>query len=132
MAFLKRLMRDIQETLKDFRNMFRDHPLMGLIAVVALLFGLGGSLFESYKKSQQEQTRQESLSYMNQLSSLENVEKSLEGLLAFVDKQKHQLREHQDLIKQLDQRPTDRNWQAPRFQGQHRCPGLIESGHEYL
>lgn len=76
----------------------RLEKLKLIITIIALLIVVP---FSFYDKHRQEKAREENLVYHKQMESLNSVEESIKDLIKFVEVQKQQLRESEDVIGRL-------------------------------
>jgi hypothetical protein len=102
MNFFTKLWKDFRGLIGTFREIFREHPLQGVILAISLLAGIGVFVFGEYQKMVQKQVREKNLTYVKQLSSLDNVEDSMRELLRFVEAQREHLRNQQKIVEDLE------------------------------
>jgi hypothetical protein len=101
------LLRWLRNTLEEFQYFYTDatrdqRSFIRLLAYTNLIV-LAGAVFVFYvgKEIRLEEKRKQSLSYSQQLDSLNSVQQSLNNLIDFVDLQKRKLRESEDVVDTL-------------------------------
>jgi predicted helicase len=85
---------------------YEKFPRATLILTIVVVIGAGLGIFIGVREERQRdqelaRRRLENLSYSQQLESLNNVQSSLNNLIAFVEMQKVTLKESEDLVNSL-------------------------------
>jgi len=80
----------------------KNHPATLIMAVIAGMISLGASFYQTYQEFEQTRIQEENLTLTKQIEALDEFEANLASLMVFVDQQKRELRNKEELITRLE------------------------------
>lgn len=95
----------LAETLANsWIKLYKKRPVITIIATWIILISFGTTIYLTEKRSAKirEEKRLENLSFVKQIDQLNSTETNLKELITFIESQKTQLRQSQDLLESLN------------------------------